>query len=101
MKNDMLASFGMWLARRFGSVRPGDKTELEEQQYVTITEFEGFPVKTVRGGPYSSLEFAELAAKVARIQLGVFPVPVRVRIEPLLVGRPMSEQAEKPMEAKP
>ena len=64
----LLASFGMWLTRRLGSIRPG---EAPSGRFETIVEFEGFPNDTVKE-TYSSEKAATLAANVLSEQLAHF-----------------------------
>jgi hypothetical protein len=100
----ILASFGMWLARRVGSVRPGDipSCTASAPKFITVTEFEDYPHKRVIGGPYPTKESAEMAANVGRALLdGYSPVPFEIRVEPLLVGREDPHEATAPTEAKP
>jgi hypothetical protein len=73
MKN-ILASLGMWLTRRFGSVRPGE--ELSRERKVTDAE--------LRQG--------------ITLQPGEF---IEISLSPLLVGRDTPHGAAAPTEAKP
>jgi hypothetical protein len=64
-----------------GSRLSPEVERVQQPQFITITEFQGYPTRRVIGGPYHSREFAETAAAIARVQLGSFKVPYTVRVE--------------------
>lgn len=91
MTSKLLAKFGVWITRKFGGevfIPKGTVLKVEiinttppPQKWRTVTCFAGFPEKTVYGGPYSSREFAVIAAKIAAVQLGNYIVPYGITVE--------------------
>ena len=101
----MLASLGTWLTRRFGVPLPVEPFGIgplpDVRRYMVISDIIG--IRTVTGGPYTSLVMAEYAANIARVQMAGLGWPVVVRVEPWrdIVERSQPDASHDPGEAKP
>ena len=103
MRN-LLASLGMWLTRRFGSVRPGDGSETTEPMWSSglfdppSHADEQFQIHPDSEGRISPEEGAALFQRLAKLRsMGITEKHVYEDV----VRRAIVPQAEKSGEAKP